>query len=373
MKAIARTLKALEAGGNLRHIPDQGNGRAIDLSSNDYLGIGADSDLRRDFLRTLTADTFLMTSSASRLLAAPQRDYQRLEEFLEKLYGRPALLFNSGYHANTGMVGALGGKDVLFLADKLVHASIIDGLMLAGSDFKRFRHNDLAHLSTLLSKYGPAYSRVVIVTESVYSMDGDRCDIDGLIDAKKLHPDVLLYIDEAHAVGVCGPQGLGLAAGRDGVDILVGTLGKALASAGAFAILSPLLRQFMVNRCRSLIFSTAIPPVQAAWSMVTIRRALEMDAERQRLRDIAARLAQALSTAERPASPSHIMPYIVGDAARTVSLSAQLLEQGVKVLPIRTPTVPAGTERLRISLSAALTPQQTEHAAAVFLTLTAKV
>lgn len=352
MKEIRNTLAALAASGNLREIPAGTPAGAVDLSSNDYLGLGADRALRAEFLSTLDADNMLMTSSASRLLAGTQDDYNSLEAYLGELYGRPALLFNSGYHANTGLISALGGKDTLFVADKLVHASIIDGLTLSRSDFRRFRHNDLRHLRDILTVHGPRYRRVVIVAESVYSMDGDRADIDGLIDARALHDNALLYVDEAHAVGVCGPQGLGLAARRPGVDILVGTLGKALASSGAYAVMDADLRRFMVNRCRSLIFSTVIPPVQARWTEFILRRTVAMDDRRQRLEALSRRMASILGI---QGEPSHIIPYIVGDALRTVALSRALAAEGVKVLPIRTPTVPPGTERLRFSLSAALT------------------
>ena len=368
MKAVSDTLRKLEASGNLRTLPASGGEGVIDLSSNDYLGLAADRSLRREFLETLTEDSFLPTSSASRLLAGSQEAYAGLENFLAGLYGAPALLFNSGYHANTGMVAALGGKDTLFVADKLVHASIIDGLTLSGSEFRRFRHNDMAHLEKILTDCGSRYGRVVIIAESVYSMDGDRADIDALVRAKRLHSNVLLYVDEAHAVGVLGEQGLGLAAHNPGVDILVGTLGKALASAGAYAVMNDTLRRFMVNRCRSLIFSTALPPVQAAWTEFVMRRAVLMDDRRRRLADIAGRIGEALGK-----EPSHIMPFIVGDAARTVELSRQLLRDGVKVLPIRTPTVPPGTERLRISLSAALTDAETDKAIAAFKGLDKKI
>ena len=364
MKAISETLSCLEASGNLRTLPAGGGEGVIDLSSNDYLGLAADRGLRSEFMETLTADSFLPTSSASRLLAGSQEAYASLENYLSGLYGAPTLLFNSGYHANTGMVAALGGKDTLFVADKLAHASIIDGLMLSGSDFRRFRHNDMAHLEKIIADNGSRYSRVVIIAESVYSMDGDRADICALVRAKRLHPDTLLYIDEAHAVGVLGEQSLGLAAHNPGVDILVGTLGKALASAGAYGVMNDTLHRFMINRCRSLIFSTAIPPVQAAWTEFVMRRAVLMDDRRQRLAVIAGRIGEALGK-----EASHIMPFIVGDAARTVELSKGLLQQGVKVLPIRTPTVPPGTERLRISLSAGLTDAEVDKVLEVFKAL----
>lgn len=361
MNRIQQTLNDLVASGNLRKIPEQQSGRAYDFSSNDYLGLSEDIDLRADFLRGITAETFLPSSSASRLLSARQNAYGDLEKYISSLYGRAALLFNSGYHANTGMIGALGSPKTLFVADKLVHASIIDGLVLSKSNFQRFKHNDYDHLCRIIERYGKDYERVVIVAESVYSMDGDAADIDRLVDAKRLHNNILLYVDEAHAVGVLGERGLGLCQGKD-VDIMVGTFGKALASEGAFAVMSPIMREYMVNRCRSLIFSTALSPFAAMWSMTTLRRSLEMDAERLHLHHLAERLQAIVGSS----LASHIQPYIVGDAQRTVELSHKLLADGVKVLPIRTPTVPPGTERLRFSLSAALTDDSLSALSAAF-------
>jgi 8-amino-7-oxononanoate synthase len=358
VNAIQNTLNELAASGNLRVIPAQAADNAYDFSSNDYLGLSENIDLRADFLRGVTAETFLPSSSASRLLSARQNAYGDLEKFISSLYGKAALLFNSGYHANTGMIGALGSSSTLFVADKLVHASIIDGLVLSKSKFERFRHNDYDHMARIIERYGKDYDRVVVVAESVYSMDGDSANIDKLIEAKRMHKNVILYVDEAHAVGVLGDRGLGLCQGKD-VDIVVGTFGKALASEGAFAVMSPMMREYMVNRCRSLIFSTALSPFAAMWSMTTLRHSLQMDAERARLRQLAVELQKIIGS---PIA-SHIQPYIVGDAKRCVQLSAQLLEGGTKVLPIRTPTVPPGTERLRFSLSAALPDEALTHLA----------
>ncbi|MBO5054467.1 MAG: 8-amino-7-oxononanoate synthase [Muribaculaceae bacterium] len=362
MQDILNTLRQLSDNSNYRHLPeDSSHSSTIDLSSNDYLGIGVDKDLRQQFLETLTPESFIPTSSASRLLSAHQNSYNRLESLLSHLYRRPALLFNSGYHANTGLVSALGGHSTLFLADRLVHASIIDGLKLSGSKFQRFRHNDYDHLEQLISRYARDYSRVVIISESVFSMDGDRSDITRLVEAKRLHPDTLLYIDEAHGVGVCGPQGLGCTAESNlinEVDIIVGTFGKALASSGAFAILSNDLREFMINRSRSLIFSTSLPPAIIDWTYLTVTRSLDMDAERNHLKELSQTLASILNqTSGQPVIASHIQPLIIGNSAKTIALSALLLKHGIKVLPIRTPTVPPGTERLRFSLSASLSTQ----------------
>ncbi|MDE5671903.1 MAG: aminotransferase class I/II-fold pyridoxal phosphate-dependent enzyme, partial [Duncaniella sp.] len=191
-------------------------------------------------------------------------------------------------------------------------------------------------------------------------MDGDRADIDTIVRLKEKWPNALLYVDEAHAFGVEGTNGLGLCRGNenfDKIDIIVGTFGKAAASAGAFCAVSPTLRDYLINRARSLIFSTSLPPMTVAWTHYMIETFLSMDEQRRHLKALGERLRQHL----QPLSPgfpiiaSHIQPFVTGSAEKAVSLSKKLLAEGFKVLPIRTPTVPPGTERLRISLSSAMT------------------
>lgn len=352
------TLDRLKESGNFRTIPAHSVAdETVDLSSNDYLGIASQPKLTTEFFN-LFADGRIpaLTSSASRLLARDQEQYYRLEHLLSELYdGKSCLLFNSGYHANTGMLSALASEPkTLIVADKLVHASMIDGMILSKAPFRRFAHNNYDHLETILQKEAGSFERVIIAAEAIYSMDGDSADIDTLIDIKRRHPNTLLYIDEAHSFGVCGPKGLGLCAASsapDEIDVVIGTFGKAAASAGAFAITSKQLHDYAVNRARSLIFSTALPPLNAAWTIFIIEKLTTMDAERLHLSHLGAYLSDALP-GNLPSS--HILPVIVGDARRTIEISHALLEEGFKVLPIRTPTVPPGTERLRISLSAAL-------------------
>lgn len=354
------TIESLRHSGNLRRIPaDWSAEKGItDLSSNDYLGLGARADLQEQFMAERDNRMSPMTSSASRLLAARQNDYGDLESFLTRLYGRPALLFNSGYHANTGMISSLAAGKSIIVADKLVHASIIDGIVLSKAAFTRFPHNDYDRLERILSKESPLHERVIVAVESVYSMDGDRADIDRLAELKRRYPNLLLYIDEAHGVGVEGPHGLGLSiasAGYGDIDVVVGTFGKAYASSGAFCVTSPAIREYLVNRARSFIFSTAIPPITARWTRFMIERSLGMDAERAHLAALGTRLHEILSRLPgKSGIASHIQPYITGSPEKAVAMSGRLLEEGFKVLPIRTPTVPPGTDRLRISLSAAL-------------------
>lgn len=354
---IIEILQKLKDEGNFRSIPQQAPVGLVDLSSNDYLGIGTDSTLRHQFLSTTECSDIPFTSSASRLLAARQSEYHALETQLADLYGRHILLFNSGYHANAGAISALAsGASTMIVADKLVHASIIDGIILSRAKFERFRHNDVAHLSHILSRLASGFERVLIVTESIFSMAGDHAPLGEIAELRKAYPNALMYVDEAHAFGVEGRQGLGLATDMAEVDVIVGTFGKACASMGAFIATNRReLRDLLVNRARSFIFSTSLPPINCAWTRFVIDHMTSMDHERSRLRKLADLLHTTLAPFSTiPTEASHIQPLVTGDARKAVALSQALREAGFQVLPIRTPTVPPGTERLRFSLSAAL-------------------
>lgn len=363
---IDAVLTALSESGNLRVIPEAQDNHHVDLSSNDYLGLAMRKDLRESFFNTIDTSEVLMSASASRLLASCQDAFSRLEATVAGAYGhgRDALIFNSGYHANSGIIPALCDKKTYIIADRLVHASIIDGIRLGGASFTRFRHNDYGHLRKLTADSVEKGFNPLIIAESVYSMDGDRADIGALADVKRLFPESTLYVDEAHAVGVEGPRGLGLceASGRiDEIDVIVGTFGKALASTGAFALVSPGMKQYLVNRCRSLIFSTAIPPLNVLWTNFIFEKSLAMDMERDRLYSLENRLHEILSQFSSVPEISHIQPLMIGNPLDTVALSGKLRDEGFNVLPIRTPTVPPGTDRLRFSLSADISPDDLDR------------
>lgn len=362
---IVSTLSRLKESGNYRSIPPVVAECRVDFSTNDYLGIGSDLSMRRQFMESAENRMIALTSSASRLLASSQSEYYALEEALGSLYGRDVLLFNSGYHANTGMVSALADSKTMVLADKLVHASIIDGITLSKCKFSRFRHNDYNHLESLIKRHYDDFDRLLVIVEGVYSMDGDRADIETLVSFKKNYDKIMLYVDEAHSFGVLGPQGLGIVEAyrrsnpdEDAavVDVIVGTFGKAAGSFGAFCVTSRDIKELAVNTARSFIFSTALPPLCCAWTLWVLCRMVEMDSRRERVAILAKKLRDILSEySSGETYPSHIQPLIVGDAAKVVNISRALMESGVKVLPIRTPTVPPGTERLRFSLSASMT------------------
>lgn len=368
---IRKHLQQLHEEGNYREIPTVTPLTVTDYSTNDYMGLAADATLQAKFFADPISATVPLTSSAARLLAPRQIEYTNLEVFLSLLYKKrrgtdtAALIFNSGYHANTGLISSIADRDTLIVADKLVHASIIDGIVLSRAPFQRFRHNDFDHLEQIVSHKERDYKHILVIVESVYSMDGDQADIERLIALKRKYPNILLYVDEAHAFGVLGPKGLGLAAGSSSpgeIDIIVGTFGKAAASMGAFAITGIDMHDYLVNTARSFIFSTALPPLCAAWTRFTLGNLIQKDNRREYLQRLGVQLSEVLNRyTDHKVVPSHIQPLIIGDPKKAVDLSRQLLSRyGIKALPIRKPTVPAGTERLRFSLSSAMLPRDIE-------------
>ena len=330
----------------------------LNLASNDYLGLASDIELREQFFDETPNAQRLMSASSSRLLTGNFPAYEQLEARLMQLFhGRAALLFNSGYHMNIGILPALADAKTLILADKLVHASMIDGIRLSSAKYLRYRHNDLAHLQQLLTQYhaDENYERIIVVTESIFSMDGDETDLVALVALKQQFAKVMLYVDEAHAIGVRGQQGLGCAEQYgviDAIDFLVGTFGKAVASVGGYLICDPIIRDYLINRMRPLIFSTAQPPICMAWTQFMLNQIVNMQAQRQHL----AALSQYMQHGIRAKgfvcpSTSQIVPVIIGDSTATVSKARQLQTAGFYVMPVRPPTVPQGSSRLRICLN----------------------
>lgn len=331
----------------------------LNLASNDYLGLATDIKLREQFFDETPNSQRWMSSSSSRLLTGNFPEYEQLEASLSQAFlGRAALLFNSGYHMNIGILPAIADSKTLILADKLVHASIIDGIRLSSAKYVRYRHNDFEHLRQLLHKYhdDEVYARIIVVTESIFSMDGDETDLAALAAIKRQFSKVMLYVDEAHAIGVRGEQGLGCAEQYGviaDVDFLAGTFGKALASVGGYVICHPVIREFLINRMRPLIFSTAQPPICMAWTTFILQKVLQLNAKRRHLNSISESLQQAVLTKgfECPSS-SHIVPVIIGDSVKTVAKANFLQDAGFYIMPVRPPTVPQHSSRLRISLTA---------------------
>jgi len=353
----------------LREIAPLGDGRCRwegkeywNLSSNDYLGIAGNAELRRSFYAQfdLGSPELALTSASSRLLTGNTLAYTRLESKLSELYDqRAALVFNSGYHANIGILPALTTSKDLVLSDKLNHASIIDGMKLCDAETQRFRHLDYEHLESILSEKRAKYRHVFLVTESVFSMDGDSADILKIVALKEKY-DCLLVVDEAHTVGVCGPSGAGVCAAlgvQQKIDVLIGTFGKAFASTGAYAIMTHEVKDYLINHSRSFIFTTGLSPSVLNWSAFVLKRCARMDAEREKLKRMGNRLRELIQAKGQGSTingDSQIVPLMIGEDAEAVAKAGEFQKKGFLVFAIRPPTVPQGTSRLRFSLSAAL-------------------
>jgi 8-amino-7-oxononanoate synthase len=374
---FAQQLDDLKQQGNLRQFSTNvqqsrfiriNEREMLNLASNDYLGLASNLQLREQFFDETPIAQRTMSSSSSRLLTGNFPEFEQLEASLSQAFaGRSALLFNSGYHMNIGILPALADTKTLILADKLVHASMIDGMRLSTAKFLRYRHNDLLHLEQLLSKHHDSndIERIIVVTESIFSMDGDETDLAALVQLKQQFSKVMLYVDEAHAIGVRGERGLGCAEQYDvieQIDLLVGTFGKALASVGGYLICYPILRDYLINTMRPLIFSTAQPPICMAWTNFIFQRVMSLKQPRADLMTLSQSLQQGVRAKgfECPSS-SHIVPVIIGDSAKTVAKAQVLQEAGFYIMPVRPPTVPKQSARLRISLTAQIQPAELDQ------------
>ncbi len=374
-----KELAALAEQGRLREFSplDRGRERGVyislagsealmlNLSSNDYLGLGGKDGLVEQFYQWCNESVAIeptFGSTSSRLLAGDCQLAHQLEHDLAESYGKEAaLLFNSGYHANIGILPALYSRRDLILSDKLNHASIVDGCRLSFATTKRYRHLDYDHLRWLLKKNRSGAERVVIVSESVFSMDGDVAELDELVRIRHQY-NAELYIDEAHGFGLYGSQGLGKVeqAGLIGeVDFLVAVFGKAMASQGAFVACSEIIRRYLVNTARSLIFTTALPPIVIAWNLFLFHHVQQLSGEREKLAGLADHLRAELQRCGlRTGGTTNIVPVITGEDEITTTLAARLRKLGFFILPIRPPTVPAGTSRFRLSVTAGMSWQE---------------
>lgn len=348
---------------NIRQEALHRHGRFINLSANDYLGLAENIEMREEFLQQLNTSSFIPASSSSRLLTGTSDEYMLFEQELANAYGaEAALLFSCGYHANTGIIPAIADKDTLILADKLIHASMIDGIRLSEGRCIRFRHLDFEQLERLIKEHYDTYRSILIVTESIFSMDGDETDLKKLTSLKKKYSKIVLYVDEAHSFGVRGTNGLGCCEEQNciqEIDYIIGTFGKALASIGAFVICSSATREYLINTVRPFIFTTALPPVNIAWTRFLFKKLPSLKTERDHLKLVSEKLRYYISTTSQPQiSTSHIIPYIIGDNNEAVYIAEKMQREGFYIMPIRPPAVPEGSARLRISLSAEHTDQQ---------------
>jgi 8-amino-7-oxononanoate synthase len=337
------------------------------LCSNNYLGLADSPALIQASIAA--TERYGTSSGASRLVSGTMALHELLEaEVAAFKRTEAALIFNSGYAANTGIIAALAGRGDVIFSDRLNHASIIDGALLSSARLIRYPHNDVRALEGLLKKHRGS-GRALIITDAVFSMDGDVAPLRELVDLKTAY-NALLLVDDAHGSGVLGPNGGGTAEqlGVSGdVDILMGTFGKALGSFGAYAAVSAELRELLVNRARSFIFSTSLPPAVLGASLAALKivRSAEGNILRDTLRSNAERFRALLTEAgfKLPDGNTQIIPVLTGQADTTMRFSEMLLAEGIFAQGIRPPTVPAGACRLRCTVMATHTLRDLEWAA----------
>lgn len=335
--------------------------RMLNFSSNDYLGL-SNNPLLRD-----RAMEFILRygsgSTASRLVCGNFECFEHVEKKIAELSGRQsALIFNSGFQANTSLLPSLADRDTAILSDRLNHNSLIQGCLLSRCHVEPFKHNDMGHLEELLKKIrkNGKEKRILIVTEAVFSMDGDQSDIDTIIGLSRKY-DAFLFVDEAHSTGLFGRNGMGLTSWKD-VDITMGTLGKAAGSFGAYVACDTEVRDYLINFCYGLIYTTALPPsvlgaIDAAMDLIP-----GMDKEREELLNKADHLRKALCGLgfNTSTSTTHIIPIVIGDEEKTMALSRWLEINGILAVTFRYPSVARGDSRVRLTLSAAHTWEQIE-------------
>jgi 8-amino-7-oxononanoate synthase len=337
------------------------------LCSNNYLGLAEHPLLMEASIRA--TGQYGTSSGASRLVSGTMEPHEALESAVAAFKRtESALAFNSGYAANTGIIQALVGRGDVIFCDRLNHASIIDGAFLSGARLVRYPHNDASALAELMEKQRST-GRCLIVTDGVFSMDGDLAPLAELAELKRRH-DALLMVDDAHGCGVLGEQGRGsaeLLGVLSHIDVHVGTFGKALGSFGAYAALSRELRDLLVNRARSFIFSTSLPPsvLAASTAALDLVQSAEGDELRKRLYRNTSLFRGMLRDAGFSLGDGNtqIVPILVGGAEDTMGFSQQLLEEGIYVQGIRPPTVPAGACRLRCTIMATHSPDDLTWAA----------
>ena len=348
---LLRSLPSIEARreGRILH-----RGQSLlDFSGNDYLGFSHHPMLTEAAQRALEA---LGTgATASRLLSGDLSLHHELERRTALFKGKPsALIFNSGYQANVGLISCLCRRGDRVLCDRLCHASLLDGARLSGAKLERFRHNDMDHLDDLLGKSSGKGQRRLVITESLFSMEGDLAPLQAIVAMKERH-EFELFVDEAHATGLFAGSGSGLVAQAgvtDQVDYLMGTFSKALGSFGGYVACSQTAKDYFINVCRSFIYSTALPPAVIAANLAALKL---VETEPQRRATLHRRADHFRHALRREGlnvlGASQIVPVVFEDVDHCLSVSQTLRDEGHWVLPIRPPTVPSGTARLRFSLT----------------------
>ncbi len=334
----------------------------LNFCSNDYLGLSKHAGVIEGSVTY--AKKYGAGSTASRLITGTYEIHEKLEDRLAQTFHREAaLLFNSGFQANSTIIETLTNRHSLVLTDRLSHNSLLQGSLLSRARLQRFEHNDMSHLEKLLIEAREEdYNRIMIITETVFSMDGDRSDIPVIAALAEKH-NALLFVDDAHAVGVWGEKGLGLGFDTSGIDILLGTCGKAFGSFGAYVACSQKMKDYLVNYCPGFIYTTALPPAVVGAIDAALDIIPALNAERKKYHKKISEVRRRLEDMSYDTGPSttQIIPVIIGDEKETVALAQWLEEQGILATAIRPPTVPENSSRIRITVTVRHTDEQIDY------------
>ncbi len=324
----------------------------LNFSSNDYLSLANDKKILEDFYKNINLKNFKLSSSSSRLIDGSYETVMKLEEKVEEIYGKPCLVYNSGFDANSSVIETFFDKNSLIITDRLNHASLYEGAINSGAKILRYKHLDILALEKILQKYSERYEDTLVISESIYSMDGDSADIEKILKLKEKYKFQFM-LDEAHSFGV---EGYGIAYSKNivkDIDFLIIPLGKGGASVGAYVICSKLHKEYLVNRSRKFIYSTALPPVNNFWNLFILTNMKKFKNRIEKLKELKEFSLNLLKEIDvKTVSDSHIISVVVGENKLATELSTRLNEKGYLVYSVKEPTVPKNTARLRLSLTA---------------------
>lgn len=336
------------------------NKNMVNLSTNDYLFLAHDENLKKDFIEKYS-DKFSFSSSSSRLISGNYEIVSQLEKTVEKIYKKPALVMNSGFSANKTIIETFYNKNSLILTDRLNHASIYAGIISSKSKFIRYKHLDMKNLENILEKYSKDYNDILIVSESIYSMDGDTVDIKKLVELKRKYKADLM-IDEAHSFGV---HGYGIIYNENlvnDVDFLCIPLGKGGGSVGAYIICNQEFKDYIINFGKEFIYSTALPPINNLWNMYILNCMNNFSHKIKKLDGLKNYTLNLMKKMKiKTVSNSHIISLIIGDNDKIDIITKRLRKKNWLVYGIKSPTVPKGNEQIRLSLHSELTKEQIKN------------
>lgn len=372
-QGLTRSLTPMPGTGGVLEIDGK---KVLNFSSNDYLDLANDPRVKEGAIQAVRE--FGCGSTASRLMSGHLSLHEKAEQKLAELTGgESALIFGSGFLTNLGIISSLAGPEDTIFADKLNHASLIDGMRLSGAKWKRFKHKDPAHLEMMLKKSENTPGKKIIISDSVFSMDGDIAPVEEICRLGKKY-GALVMIDEAHAVGILGKNGGGICAGFDKSirpDIVVGTMSKSLGSYGGFAVCSDKIRDYFINKTRSFIYSTGLPPACLGSVIASMDIILNEPELREKVMEKITFFHEALSNQGCVMAPleSQIIPIHIGGNHEAFGIAEKLRAQGIMVTAIRPPTVPQGTARLRLSVTLAHSKKDLKWAAEKIGNITCKI